>query len=34
MDMAGDIFKRRFGGEEMPEKMKTLLQGVIQEIEQ
>jgi exonuclease SbcD len=33
MDIATDIFRRRFNGEEMPQKMKTLLQGVIQEIE-
>lgn len=33
MDMATDIFRRRFGGEEMPEKMKSLLQTVIQELE-
>lgn len=33
MDMANDIFKRRFGGEDMPAKMKSLLQGVIQEVE-
>lgn len=33
MDMASDIFKRRYGGEDMSEKMKTLLQSVIQEVE-
>jgi exonuclease SbcD len=33
MDMATDIFRRRFGGEDMPDKMKSLLQGVIQEVE-
>ena len=33
LDIATDIFRRRFGGEEMPEKMKTLLQSVIHEIE-
>jgi exonuclease SbcD len=33
MDIATDIFRRRFNGEEMPPEMKTLLQGVIQEIE-
>ncbi|MDR3260632.1 MAG: exonuclease SbcCD subunit D C-terminal domain-containing protein [Tannerella sp.] len=33
MDMATDIFRRRFGGEEMPEVMQKLLQTVIQEIE-
>jgi exonuclease SbcD len=33
MDMATDVFRRRFGGEEMPEKMKSLLQSVIQEVE-
>ncbi len=32
MDMANDIFKRRYGGEDMPETMKSLLQGVIQEV--
>lgn len=31
MDMAIDIYRRRFGGEDMPEKMKTLLQGLIRE---
>lgn len=33
IDMAVDIFKRKFGGEDMPDKIKTLLQSVIQEIE-
>lgn len=33
IDMANDIFKRKYGGEDMPETMKCLLQGVIQEIE-
>ncbi|MDR2919825.1 MAG: exonuclease SbcCD subunit D C-terminal domain-containing protein [Tannerella sp.] len=33
MDIATDIFRRRFNGEEMPEKMRTLLQEVIQDIE-
>ncbi len=33
LDIATDIFRRRFNGEEMPDKMKTLLQEVIQEIE-
>jgi exonuclease SbcD len=33
LEIAADIFRRRYGGEEMPEKMKTLLQGVIQEVE-
>ena len=33
MDMAVDVFKREFGGDDMPEKMKNLLQTVIQEIE-
>ncbi|WP_165041352.1 exonuclease SbcCD subunit D C-terminal domain-containing protein [Dysgonomonas sp. ZJ709] len=33
LDMASDIFKRRYGGEDMPETMKSLLQGVIQEVE-
>ncbi|KAA6338071.1 Nuclease SbcCD subunit D [termite gut metagenome] len=31
MDIALDIFKRRFGGETMPVKMKELLQSVIRE---
>jgi exonuclease SbcD len=33
MDMAVDIFRRRFGGEDMPDAMKKLLQNVIQEVE-
>ncbi|MDR0748073.1 MAG: exonuclease SbcCD subunit D C-terminal domain-containing protein [Tannerellaceae bacterium] len=33
MDIATDIFRRRFSGDEMPPEMKTLLQKVIQEIE-
>ena len=33
MEIAADIFKRRYGGEEMPGEMKKLLQTVIQEIE-
>lgn len=33
MDMAVDIFKRRYAADDMPQNMKTLLQGVIQEIE-
>ncbi len=33
IDMANDIFKRKYGGEDMPETMIRLLQGVIQEIE-
>ena len=33
IDMANDIFKRKYGGEDMPEAMKNLLQGVIQEVE-
>lgn len=33
MDMANDIFKRKYGGEDMPETMKCLLQGLIQEVE-
>ncbi|MEG2791264.1 MAG: exonuclease SbcCD subunit D C-terminal domain-containing protein [Odoribacter sp.] len=33
MEMATDIFKRKYGGEEMPAKMKDLLQSVINEIE-
>ncbi|MDR2683402.1 MAG: exonuclease SbcCD subunit D C-terminal domain-containing protein [Dysgonamonadaceae bacterium] len=34
LDMAVDIFRRRFGGEDMPGAMKKLLQNVIQELEQ
>jgi exonuclease SbcD len=34
MEMASDIFRKRFGGEEMPEAMKTLLQSIIREAEQ
>jgi exonuclease SbcD len=33
MDMANDIFRRRFGGEEMPDAMRKLLQTVIHELE-
>lgn len=33
MDMAIDIFRRRFGENDMPEKMKRLLQNVIQEVD-
>ncbi len=33
IDMANDIFKRKYGGADMPETMKCLLQGIIQEIE-
>jgi exonuclease SbcD len=33
MDMATDIYRRRFGGEEMPDKMATLLQDIIQKTE-
>lgn len=33
MDMAVDIFRRRFGGDDMPDKMKILLQSVIREVE-
>jgi exonuclease SbcD len=32
MDVAEDVFRRRYGGEEMPETMRTLLQTVIQEV--
>ena len=32
MDMAMDVFRKKYGGEEMPEVMKTLLQSVIQEV--
>ncbi|MDR1335552.1 MAG: exonuclease SbcCD subunit D C-terminal domain-containing protein [Tannerella sp.] len=31
LDMATDVFRRRFGGEEMPDGMRTLLQTVIRE---
>lgn len=34
MEMAADIFRKRFGGEEMPDGMKILLQKVIREAEQ
>ncbi|MDR1645557.1 MAG: exonuclease SbcCD subunit D C-terminal domain-containing protein [Tannerellaceae bacterium] len=34
MEMASDIFRKRFGGEEMPDEMKKLLQIVIREAEQ
>jgi exonuclease SbcD len=34
MEMASDIFRKRFGGEEMPESMKILLQSIIREAEQ
>lgn len=33
MEMACDIFRRKFGGEELPDRMKSLLQSVIQEVE-
>lgn len=33
MEMAEEIFQKRFGGEEMPENMKALLQSVIRENE-
>ncbi len=33
MEIAEDIFCKRYGGEEMPEKMKILLQSVIREVE-
>ncbi|MEG2849585.1 MAG: exonuclease sbcCD subunit D, partial [Bacteroidales bacterium] len=33
IDMANDIFRRRYGGQEMPEKMRDLLQSVIGGIE-
>ena len=33
MDIAQDMYRRRFAGEEMPQKMKTLLQEIIREIE-
>lgn len=33
MDMALDIFNRRYEGQDMPEEMKTLLRRVIQEID-
>ncbi|MDR1919887.1 MAG: exonuclease SbcCD subunit D C-terminal domain-containing protein [Tannerellaceae bacterium] len=34
IDMALDLFKRRFGGEEMPEAMRALLENIIRETEQ
>jgi exonuclease SbcD len=34
MEIASDIFRKRFGGEEMPESMKILLQSIIREAEQ
>jgi exonuclease SbcD len=33
MDIAADIFRRRYGGEVMPERLKGLLQEVIREVE-
>ncbi len=33
LDMATDIFNRKYGGEDMPEAMKELLQKVIMEVE-
>ncbi|MDR3268341.1 MAG: exonuclease SbcCD subunit D C-terminal domain-containing protein [Tannerella sp.] len=33
MDMATDIFRRRFGGEAMPEAMRQLLQTVVREVD-
>ncbi len=33
LDMATDIFKRKYGGDDMPETMKGLLQTVIREVE-
>lgn len=33
LDMATDIFKRKYGGEDMPKVMKDLLQTVIREVE-
>lgn len=33
LDMATDIFKRKYGGDVMPEKMKSLLEAVIREVE-
>lgn len=32
LEMADDVFKRRYGGAEMPGKMKKLLQGVVREV--
>jgi exonuclease SbcD len=34
LDMATDIFKRKYGGDDMPEVMKELLQSVIREVEE
>jgi exonuclease SbcD len=33
LDMAIDIFRRKYGGDEMPEHIKNLLQSVIREVE-
>ncbi len=33
LDMASDVFKRRYGGESMPDAMKVLLHKVVKEIE-
>lgn len=33
LDIARDVFRRKFGGEDMPEPLKSLLQTVIQEVE-
>ncbi|MDR2810260.1 MAG: exonuclease SbcCD subunit D C-terminal domain-containing protein [Tannerellaceae bacterium] len=33
MEIAEDIYRRKYGGEEMPGKMKTLLQEIIREVE-
>lgn len=33
LDIARDVFRRKFGGEDMPESLKSLLQTVIQEVE-
>ncbi|MDR1938201.1 MAG: exonuclease SbcCD subunit D [Tannerellaceae bacterium] len=34
LEMALDLFKRRFGGEDMPDAMRTLLENIIREVEQ
>ncbi len=34
IDIAVDVFRKRFGGEEMPNTMKDLLQTIIREVEQ
>jgi len=33
VEMASDVFKRQFGGEALPDAMRTLLENVIREVE-